>query len=245
MAARTPLIIGAVVLLVVAAVAIWVRFPSPVAGIAVGDPASEIPGAHCTYRPDPVASTARDVGKPNGTRTRTTGTVPLTLKTTQGDIGITLDRKKAPCAVQSMLFLAKKKFYDGTPCHRLTLSPALSVLQCGDPSGTGRGGPGYMFDSEYPAGLAPAGERGIWVYPAGTVAMANRGPDTNGSQFFMVYADATLPREYPVVGTFDAAGKAVIEKVAAAGVIPNPDLGYDKDGSPKLPITITEAVGGK
>lgn len=244
MAARKPLIIAAAVLLAVAAVAIWVRWPSPVAGIAVGDPASEMPGAHCTYREDPVASTARDVGKPDGTRTRITGTVPLTLKTTQGDIAITLDRKKAPCAVQSTLFLVKKKYYDGTPCHRLTLGPGLFVLQCGDPGGDGTGGPGYMFDNEYPVGLAPAGEQGIWVYPAGTVAMANRGRDTNGSQFFMVYQDSPLPREYPVIGTFDVAGKSAIEKLAAAGVIPN-DYGNDKDGSPKLPVTITKAVTGK
>ncbi|MCE7002727.1 peptidylprolyl isomerase [Kibdelosporangium philippinense] len=244
MAARKPLIIAAAVLLVVAAVAIWVRWPSPVTGIAVGAPSSELPGANCTYRPDPIGTKTKDVGKPDGSRTRTTGTVPLTLKTTQGDIGITLDRAQAPCAVQSMLFLAQKKFYDDTPCHRLTLSPTLSVLQCGDPKGEGRGGPGYMFDSEYPVGLPQAEEQGLWIYPAGTVAMANRGRDTNGSQFFMVYADATLPREYPVIGTFDATGKATIEKIAAAGVIPS-DYGGDQDGQPKLPVTITEAIGGK
>ena len=133
-----------------------------------------------------------------------------TLSTNCGDIGLTLDGAKAPHTVNSFAFLAGKQFFDDTSCHRLTTS-GIFVLQCGDPSASGTGGPGYEFPNEN----LPA--KGSTVYKAGTVAMANSGPNTNGSQFFLVYKDSQLGPQYSVFGTIDKAGRAILNKVAGAG----------------------------
>src|SRR5690606_21777336 len=103
------------------------------------------------------------------------GTVPATIRTSAGDLAVSLDADAAPCTVNSFLSLAQQGYFDETPCHRLTTS-GIFVLQCGDPTGTGTGGPGYEFPDEL---------TGSETYPAGTLAMANAGPDTNGSQFFV------------------------------------------------------------
>ncbi len=129
----------------------------------------------------------------------------LTLATNRGEIKLTLLPKSAPCTVNSFVSLAKQGYFDGTKCHRLV--PGF-VLQCGDPSATGTGGPGYSFEDEL------SGEE---TYPAGTLAMANSGEDTNGSQFFIVLADATLPPSYTVFGSVDAAGLAVAKEIEADG----------------------------
>ena len=152
------------------------------------------------------------------------GDVSATVTTSVGDIDLTLDADAAPCTVNSFVSLAKQGYFDGTSCHRLTEGGGLSVLQCGDPTGTGSGGPGYSFDDEL------TDEE---TYPAGTLAMANAGPDTNGSQFFMVYADSELPPAYTVFGTIGADGLAVLEEVAAAG----PDS--PGDGAPVTPVDIS------
>ena len=144
--------------------------------------------------------------------------------------------------MQSFLHLARHRFYDRTICHRLTAYPTLSVLQCGDPSGTGAGGPGYRYTDELPADLppAPTDPTGVRrVYARGVLAMANAGPDTNGSQFFLVYADSTLPPDYTVFGTIDEAGLATIDKVAAAGA---DDSNGPGDGRPKTAVTIQTAT---
>ena len=119
------------------------------------------------------------------------------------------------------------KYFDDTPCHRLTTA-GISVLQCGDPTGTGRGGPGYTFADENLEGAS---------YPRGTVAMANGGPDTNGSQFFLVYADTQLPPSYTPFGTITK-GLDVLEQVAEAG---SDDSSGTGDGKPKLTVQITTA----
>ena len=113
-----------------------------------------------------------------------------------GPIPVTLDRAQAPCTVQSFLHLNRHRFYNFTTCHRLTAYPTLKVLQCGDPSGTGERGPGLPVqgraaDDLPPGPDDPTGERK--VYARGMLAMANAGPDTNGSQFFLVYGDSALP----------------------------------------------------
>jgi peptidyl-prolyl cis-trans isomerase B (cyclophilin B) len=115
----------------------------------------------------------------------------------------------------------------------------LSVLQCGDPKGDGTGGPGYQFADEYPTDQYPAGDPALKqpvVYPRGTLAMANAGPGTNGSQFFMVYRDSLLPPAYTVFGTINQAGLAVLDKIAAGGV-----SGGGDDGTPANEVTITSA----
>ena len=192
------------------------------------------------------------VGLPGDpTPTLNSGTVALTLQTTQGPMPLTLDRGEAPCTVQSFLFLAQQHFFDNTQCHRLTADPTLKVLQCGDPTGTGQGGPGYTIPDEKPTALTPAQDASpgtpVDVYPAGTVAMANTGePDSGGSQFFLVYADSELPPTYAVFGNVGATGLATLNKIATGGIMPgtDPQTGQQEttDGKPKLPVTITKAA---
>lgn len=167
----------------------------------------------------------------------------LALTTSAGPITIQLDAERGPCTVQSIVHLAGAGFYNETPCHRLTASEGLKVLQCGDPEGTGGGGPGYVVPDEEPVGLAagpddPNGEPTV-IYPRGIVAMANGGPGTTGSQFFLVYGDSTLPPSYNIVGTIDEAGLTTLEQIAAGGITP---VSSTEDGAPATPVTITSAV---
>jgi peptidyl-prolyl cis-trans isomerase B (cyclophilin B) len=131
-----------------------------------------------------------------------------------------------------MSFLAQNQFFDGVSCHRLTTS-GLFVLQCGDPAGTGAGGPGFSFADE---NLPSADENGVALYPAGTVAMANSGPNTNGSQFFLVYKDTYLGPNYTPWGTITS-GLDVVENIAAAGV-----AGGASDGAPAQSVVISAAT---
>jgi peptidyl-prolyl cis-trans isomerase B (cyclophilin B) len=199
----------------------------------------------CRYTETPDDPAARPVPlPPDPKRTPNKGTVDLDLKTNQGTIRLALDRAKAPCTVQDIVHLAKHRFYDRTICHRLTAYPTLKVLQCGDPKGTGEGGPGYVFKDELPTDLPPApndptGQRRI--YPRGTVAMANAGPNTNGSQFFLVIGDSTLRPNYTVFGTVDTRGLGVLDKVAAGGITPSPDDPTGVDGPPTLTTKIEKA----
>jgi peptidyl-prolyl cis-trans isomerase B (cyclophilin B) len=152
----------------------------------------------------------------------------LTLSTNCGDIVIALD-SGAPQTVSSEVFLAREGFYDNTTCHRLTTA-GIFVLQCGDPVGTGIGGPGYTVpDENLPA-------EGANNYPAGTVAMANAGPGTSGSQFFIVYDDTTLPSGYTIWGTVTS-GLDLVQEVASVGTA---DGG--SDGAPRQPVFIESAT---
>jgi peptidyl-prolyl cis-trans isomerase B (cyclophilin B) len=126
--------------------------------------------------------------------------------TTQGIITVKMLTTAAPCTTWSFRFLASRGYYNVTHCHRLT-TQGIYVLQCGDPTGTGSGGPGYEFNDENLAGA---------TYPAGTVAMANAGPNTNGSQFFFVWKNTTLQPAYTPFGTV-IGGMKVLQKIAAAG----------------------------
>ncbi len=177
-------------------------------------------GAPCQYLP--AGESAKKADPPADTAAYT-GTVDVTVETNKGDIGLTLDAASAPCTVNSFTSLTSQGYYDDTPCHRLTAG-GLSVLQCGDPSGSGSGGPGYSYSDELSGGE---------TYPAGTLAMANSGPNTNGSQFFMVYDDSQLPPSYTVFGTIDEDGQNVLRDIADAGV-----EGGGSDGAPAEPVTI-------
>ncbi|MEY9856958.1 peptidyl-prolyl cis-trans isomerase B (cyclophilin B) [Catenulispora sp. GAS73] len=152
----------------------------------------------------------------------------MTLNTSEGDIVIALNAAKAPHTVNSFNFLAAQKFYNGSQCHRLT-TQQIYVLQCGDPTGTGSGGPGYQFQDENLAGA---------TYPAGTVAMANSGPGTNGSQFFLVYKDTTLLPNYTPFGTITS-GLDVVTKVAAGG---EDDSNGAGDGRPKINVVLNSVT---
>ncbi len=160
---------------------------------------------NCSYPSDGTPAKPVDLPSENAP---SEGTVTATLKLTAGDIAITMDRAQAPCTVNSFVSLAEQGYFDDTDCHRLT-DYGIFVLQCGDPTGTGTGGPGYTMKDEVTDSL---------TYPAGTVAMANRGKDTSGSQFFLVYADTELPPDYTVFGTMDQAGIDVVGGIAAQGV---------------------------
>ncbi|MDO5678246.1 MAG: peptidylprolyl isomerase [Propionibacteriaceae bacterium] len=165
----------------------------------------------CEY--PPAGSPAKAVDPPPTSGVPTQGTVTATLNLTAGDITITMDRSKAPCTVNSFVSLAEQGYFDDTVCHRLT-DYGIFVLQCGDPSATGRGGPGYSYADE----LEAIKSMGKGAYPTGTVAMANAGRDTNGSQFFLVYADSQLDPLYNVFGVMDQAGIDVVGGIAAQGV---------------------------
>ena len=168
----------------------------------------------CSY--EPFGDPARAVDPPSTNDVQATGTVDYVLDTNQGPITISMDRSAAPCTVHSFEALAQQGFYDDTRCHRLVDS-GIFVLQCGDPTGTGRGGPGYRFADEV---------KGSTTYQAGTVAMANAGPDTNGSQFFLVYADTELPPSYTVFGRMDPDSLGVVNRIAVEG-----QDGSNPDGS--------------
>ncbi|MFZ4302265.1 peptidylprolyl isomerase [Streptomyces cinereoruber] len=161
----------------------------------------------------------------------------MALKTNAGDITIAMDASKTPRTVNSFKHLADKKYFDGSKCHRLT-TQNIYVLQCGDPQGTGTGGPGYTIPDENLDALGKAGSDGSVTFPAGTVAMANTGqPGTGGSQFFLVYKDTKLPPTYTPFGKIDAAGLKAVQEVAAAGV-----EGGAGDGAPKKAVTIEKAT---
>ena len=153
----------------------------------------------------------------------------LTLATNCGDIVIDLLADDAPATVASIALLADTGFYNATACHRLTTA-GIFVVQCGDPAGNGTGGPGYQIPDE---NLPAEGEAN---YPAGTVAMANAGPGTSGSQFFLVYEDTTLPSGYTIWGQITQ-GLDVIQALAQAGTA---DGGGD--GLPAQPLVIESAT---
>ncbi len=202
---------------------------SPDAGAASG-PSGQSEAASdgtCSYPEAPGG--VREVGTPPAEPT-VSGQVAAVLNTSAGEIPVTLDADRTPCTVGSFVSLAEQGYYDDSPCHRLTSSPSLSVLQCGDPSGTGRGGPGYSYADELD---------GSEQYPAGTIAMANAGADTNGSQFFLVYEDSTLPPSYTVFGQLDEAGLSVVRDIAAGGA-----EGGAQDGPPATAVTITGVTFG-
>ena len=204
---------------------------------APSDAAAAAPAAPGTCAYPAGESAARPNQPPQTDGVSNEGTATVALATSAGPIGLTLDRAQAPCTVNSFVSLAGQGYFDGTTCHRLTTGEGLKVLQCGDPTGTGTGGPGYTIPDEPPTTLAasPSGA-GTVVYPRGTVAMAKTAaPNSGGSQFFLVYADSTLPPDYTVFGTIDEAGLATVDKVAAGG---SDDANGQGDGKPKAPIEI-------
>jgi eukaryotic-like serine/threonine-protein kinase len=194
-------------------------------------------GANCQYPPSPDKA-AKPVKLPRtGKVPIEPATVSISMVTSQGHIGLRLANNESPCTVNSFVSLATQGYFNETNCHRLTTSAALAVLQCGDPKGDGTGGPGYQFGNEYPTDQYPPDDPKLTqpvVYPRGTLAMANTGqPNSNGSQFFMVYRDSQLPPNYTVFGTIQADGLATLDKIAKAGVVNG-----GEDGQPVAETTI-------
>jgi peptidyl-prolyl cis-trans isomerase B (cyclophilin B) len=182
----------------------------------------------CIYTKSGTA--ARKVSLPSATPDLT-AKYTATINTNRGDIVIDLLNSAAPCTVNSFVSLADQAYFNNTHCHRLTTAPSgIYVLQCGDPTGTGTGGPGYVFNSENLTGAK---------YPAGTVAMANTGqPDSNGSQFFLVYQNTPLPADYTPFGTI-VSGLNIIQNVAKAG---SDNSNGSGDGHPKEKVEINSVT---
>ena len=197
--------------------------PAPSESAAPAAPASDGPCKPSAA----VGSQPKDVGAPNDVLPAKSYT--FNLKTNCGDIEITADAVKAPITVSTLAFLAKGGFYNGTICHRLT-TQGLFVLQCGDPTATGGDGPNFTFKDENLPAQADNN------YPAGSVAMANSGPNTNGSQFFLVYADTTLGANYTLWGKITK-GLDVVKSIAEYGTADG-----SGDGAPKATVEIINAT---
>ena len=208
----------------------WVLFTSlrddsPVAPVAE---ASAGPVDRCTGSTQTTDSPLNFASAPPVDSSIATGTT-ITFTTNCGPIVVQTLPKLAPKTVASEVFLAEQGYYDQTPCHRLT-TEGIYVLQCGDPTGTGQGGPGYTLpDENLPAKTST-------VYRAGTVAMANAGSGTSGSQFFIVYEDSPLGPDYTVWGKVTS-GLDIVKAVAAAGVADG-----SSDGTPSQPVVIEQAT---
>ena len=240
---RRNLLIGAVTLavLVVAGAAVII------AGIGTGNPRTDAAGkssaasstaagdgtnGNCAYTKAPSGNpNLKDVGTPPS-HVPTSGTTEVTMTTNFGAVPLMLDHAEAPCATESFVYLAQKKFFDNTICHRETSSEGLKVLQCGDPSGTGSGGPSYQYKTH---------TTGKETYQRGTIAMANSGQGFDGSQFFLVYGNSQLPPNYTVIGTISAPGLKVLDTIAANG---NNGANGQGDGAPKKKVTITSMTVG-
>ena len=208
------------------------------AALAVGLLAAGCGGSSGSHRPSAAPATPGSCGKPVPTPYTTPQlytkeppvcieqtTYTATIVTNQGTIVAALDGKNAPHTVNSFAFLAGQHFFDNSHCHRLT-TKGIFVLQCGDPTGTGAGGPGYSIPDENLTGA---------TYPAGTLAMANTGqPHTGGSQFFFCYANTPLPPQYTPFGKVTS-GLDVLQAIAKAG---EDDSNGPGDGHPKQPVII-------
>ena len=185
----------------------------------------------CEY--EPSGDAAKSVRPPSPTGIKTSGTVSYDLKMTEGTVRITLDPTRAPCTVHSFESLADQGFFDATKCHRLVDS-GMFLFQCGDPTGTGTGGPGYTFADELD---------GTESYTKGVIAMANGGPNTNGSQFFMVYRDSTAldkTPNYTIFGKVDPSGIGILERMAAEGQDGSNPSGGGRPNNPSEIIRVTK-----
>jgi peptidyl-prolyl cis-trans isomerase B (cyclophilin B) len=207
--------------------------------LASANPSASASAGACSYSPSGTAS-KKVSGLPDATDPKKSD-VKVALTTNRGEIELTLHGKQAPCTTTSFTFLAGQKYFDSTSCHRLT-SAGIYVLQCGDPTGSGSGGPGYQFADENLDALSTASctpetnatQPCTVIYPRGTVAMANAGAGTNGSQFFLVYKDSPLGPAYTPFGTITK-GLDVLDTVAKGGSTPV------NDGKPNTSVTIQTA----
>lgn len=178
----------------------------------------------CVYTKDGQEA-ARDVKLPPEQPSKD-GKVAVTMKTTVGDLHLSLDAKNKPCTVNSFLSLIEQDYYDKTDCHRIGTEAPYLFLQCGDPTATGFGGPGYTVPDEL---------TGKETYAAGTLAMARtQAPNSGGSQFFMVYGDSTWPPDYATFGTFDSSSIRILQGVGAKGA--------DASEHPNEKVEITDVV---
>lgn len=207
--------------------------------------ATSLVSVQAAERPTSVATCKKSTAKPHAPATLKQPKVPakkipatLTLNTNCGTITATLFTKQAPQTTTNITTLANAKYFNGTLCHRLT-TDGLFVLQCGDPTAQGGGSPGGWVGYKE-ENLPKAGAKN---YPAGTLAMANGGPGTNGSQFFLVYADTQLDPDYTIFGRITS-GLDIVKKIAEVGAYKVQSDGqayYAPDGFPIQLIAIERA----
>ncbi|WP_344079402.1 peptidylprolyl isomerase [Luedemannella helvata] len=246
----TPAIVGAVIAVLVLALGVWgltalgtsdddegnkaaapppaatsapaqAALGGPVAQLDTTDPATA--PAACTWTPAPQEH-HKDVGTPPKGEPRK-GIATMTMNTTVGVIEIAINVARTPCTAWSFHYLGEKKFFNDSTCHRLTSAgpeASIGILQCGDPTSTGGGGPAYVYGDENLEAQADQ------VYERGVVAMANAGPNTNGSQFFINFKDGALSNAYTPFGVVTK-GMDIIDTIALKGQ----DNSYDQgDGRP-------------
>jgi peptidyl-prolyl cis-trans isomerase B (cyclophilin B) len=205
-------------------------------------------GDTCLWTPQNAQTNTdlKEVGTPPTKDIPETGTETMTITTDKGDpIVVSMDAENATCAAASFTYLAGKQFFDNTTCHEIT---AEGAVKCGDPSGTGNGGPTYSFyDENLPAGTpqpepsASAPATAEVTYPKGTVAMAGNPPGSNGSQFLVFFKDFTsADPKYSVVGTVTG-GLDTVEKI---GKIPTVEGDAGEKVTPKDKITIQSLTVG-
>jgi peptidyl-prolyl cis-trans isomerase B (cyclophilin B) len=212
--------------------------PAQTSGAEAPPAADTTPAAkgteQCEY--EPTGDAAKSVRPPSPTGVATSGTASYDLEMTEGTVRITLDPVRAPCTVHSFESLAEQGFFDETGCHRLVDS-GIFLFQCGDPTGTGRGGPGYTFADELD---------GTESYTKAVIAMANAGANTNGSQFFLVFRDSTAldkTPNYTVFGQVDPSGIAILERMAAEGQDGSNPAGGGRPNNPSEIIKVTRVAG--
>jgi peptidyl-prolyl cis-trans isomerase B (cyclophilin B) len=234
---------GVAVLLIVAGVA-WLG-----GAFDADDPADTSAADLCAWTPQSAESNTdlKDVGTPPTRDIPTSGTAPMTITTNQGaPITVSLDVTKAPCSAASLTYLAGKKFYDNTECHEIT---AEGALHCGDPSGTGLGGPAYSFYNEnVPEAPAPepsasaAPKPATPLYPAGTVALTSDPPGNNGSQFLIFFKDYSPAADplYPIVGSVTGG----MDTVTKIGKIPTVDNASGAKVKPKSKVVVRTLTVG-
>lgn len=232
---------AAVVLVLIAAGSAWAL------GAFDSKPEQKAAEDVCVWTPQDAGANTnlKDVGRPDTTGLPTAGTRTMTVTTNQGaPITAELDLASAPCAAASIAHLAGRSFYDNTTCHEITTEGAL---RCGDPSGTGIGGPTYSFYNENvptpaPSPSASGAPKPAPAYPKGTVAMIGNPPGTNGSQFLLFFKDFN-PAEpkYSVIGTVTG-GLDVLAKIGAA---PTVDNGSGAKVKPKTDVVIQSLTVGE
>ncbi|MFH8499466.1 peptidylprolyl isomerase [Streptomyces coeruleorubidus] len=245
---RNSVIASVVGVVVVLSVSVYLTKPFEDDGKTENAGAEVTPSASPSKAPDPCEKPAAGKVKSETWKKEPAMTIDesakytMKLDTTCGEIDIALKASAAPHTVNSFNFLLGKGYLDHSKCHRLT-NQGIYVLQCGDPQGTGMGGPGYTIPDE---NLKDKSLKG-GVYPAGTVAMANQynaqtkqGRNSGGSQFFLVYQDSQLPPDYTPFGTVSEAGMKVLKKIADAGAqAPDPQTG---NTAPNATVVINKAT---
>jgi peptidyl-prolyl cis-trans isomerase B (cyclophilin B) len=230
---------GVALVLIVAGIA-WIG------GAFDKDPADSEAADVCAWTPQSATTNTslKDVGTPPTKDIATAGTKAMTITTNQGaPMQVSLDLASSPCGAADLSYLASKKFYDNTSCHEIT---AEGALRCGDPSGTGQGGPTYSFyDENVPSAPDPSASASPTtktpLYPKGTVAFIGNPPGTNGSQFLIFFKDFAPPTpQYSIVGKVTGG----LETLTNIGKIPTVANSSGDKVTPKQKIVISSLTVG-